>query len=180
MIQKYFLSIFHIILIILLLSYPYIFYKNYLYDSIYLFLFISGKLSWIFCKDECYISYLFKKIENDQYELGDNSTELLDIVNMHDNKYIKILMNILVILFPILYAINIIVINFRSKIISNVLLYIMLIFYLIYLYYIHFIKKNINDKNNKYIFLINSFKIIYVLILFYIIYNYFVNLYFQK
>lgn len=177
---KYFFSIFHIFLIILLLIYPYIISKNYLYDSIYLFLFISGKLSWIFCKDECYISYLFKKIENKDYQLGDNSSELTDIVNMYHNKYIKIMMTILVILFPTLYAINIAIINFRSKIIPNILLYIMLIFYFIYLYYVHFIKiiiKNNTETYNKNIFFINLFKFIYVLILFYIIYNYFYNLY---
>jgi hypothetical protein len=164
-------------LIILLLIYPYIISKNYLYDSIYLFLFISGKLSWIFCKDECYISYLFKKVENKDYQLGDNSTELSDIVNMYHNKYIKIMMTILVSLFPTLYAINIAIINFRSRIISNILLYTMLIFYFIYLYYVHFIKIKIStETDNKNIFFINLFKFIYVLILFYIIYNYFYNL----
>jgi len=168
---KYFLNIIHIGLIILLLIYPYIISKNYLYDTCYIFLFIFGKLSWILCKDECYISYLFKKIDNPNYVLGDNSRELSDITKIYKNKYLQYIMSGLVILFPIIYAINIIIVNLRSNIIQKLLMYLIIIFYFIYLYYVHFIKANSSNNNSK---LINLFKFIYFIFLIYVIYNFFI------
>jgi hypothetical protein len=170
---KYFLNIIHLGLIILLLIYPYIISKNYLYDACYIFLFIFGKLSWILCKDECYISYLFKKIENPDYILGNNSRELSDITKIYKNKYLQCIMTVLVILFPIIYAINIIIVNLRSNIIPKLLMYLMILFYFIYLYYVHFIKRIIIYNNRKNI-LINLFKFIYFIFLIYIIYNFFI------
>lgn len=154
----------HYIFLLYLALYPYLIFQNNIFDTFYVFLFILGKLSWIFCKDECIISYLFKIVENPKYKLGDNFNELQDTNKKHKNKYAQLS----IILFPFLYATNIILINLRSHIIPTIWMNIIIEFYFVYLYYIHSLKKH-NNINPQ---LVLCFKMVYTIILGYIIYEY--------
>ena len=167
---KYVFSSIHIFLLVLLLMYPFIVVKNYTLDKFYVLLFLLGKLSWIFCKDECYISYIFKKLETPHYVLGNNAKEMNDILHASNNKHIGSLLYTGVVLFPLIYAAEIVIVNNRSKIIPNFSLGIIIVFYIFYLYYIRFIK-NRNFMGNSWILL---GKTMYSFILFFVIYKYFV------
>jgi hypothetical protein len=167
---KYVFSSIHIFLLVSLLMYPFIVVKNYTLDKFYVLLFLLGKLSWIFCKDECYISYIFKKLETPHYVLGNNAKEMDDLLQISPNNYIGRFLSHGVLVFPLVYAAEIVIVNNRSKIIPNFSLGIIIVFYIFYLYYIRFIK-NRNLIGNSWILF---FKSIYSFILFFVIYKYFV------
>jgi len=167
---KYIFSYIHVLLLASLLSYPFLVLKNYFFDKFYVLLFLLGKLSWIFCKDECYISYIFKKIENPNYMLGNNAKEMDDLLQVGPNNYIGKILSYGVLVFPLVYAVEIIIVNNRNKIIPNFSLGIILVFYIFYLYYIRFIKSK-SCSGNKFILF---FKSIYAFILFCVIYKYFI------
>ena len=59
----------HIIICLYLSFYAFII-KNTKYDYIYLMLLYFIIFHWLFFKGECILSYLFKKIEDNNYELG--------------------------------------------------------------------------------------------------------------
>ena len=144
--------------------------KNILFDKLFILLFILGKLSWIVFKDECFISYLYKRVNNKDYVLGDNSTELSDILNIVKNEKLKYLLYIALLLFPVIYALEIFYVNSRIGLLPTNILILVLLFYFIYLYYIHFMKKNISKNITNYVAL---FKIFYLVFLLAVIYNYF-------
>ena len=68
-IQKY-MGIFHLYGFIIENIYGFIITKNIFYDKLYIISFVSIQFSWIICKDECFISYAMKKLENPNYILG--------------------------------------------------------------------------------------------------------------
>jgi hypothetical protein len=160
----------HALLIILLLTYPFIINKNILFDKLFILLFILGKLSWIVFKDECFISYLYKRVNNKDYILGDNSNELSDIINIVKNDNLKYLLYIVLLLFPVIYALEVFYVNSRIGLLPTNILIVVLFLYFVYLYYIHFMKKTISKNTANYVTL---FKIIYLVFLLAVIYNYF-------
>ena len=169
---KYVFSSIHVLLLVSLLTYPFVIAKNYVFDKLYVLLFLLGKLSWIFCKDECYISYIFKKIENPTYILGNNAKEMDDLLQLSPNNYIGRFLSHGVLVFPLVYAAEIVIVNHRSKIIPNFSLGLIIVFYIFYLYYIRFMKSRTCVGTGWILF----FKSIYSFILFVVIYKYFVLL----
>jgi len=66
--------------------YGFIIRKNIILDKLYIISFVSIPCSWIICKDECIISYVMKKIENNNYILGDEAEDAKDIRDLFINK----------------------------------------------------------------------------------------------
>ena len=65
--------------------YPFIIPKNK-YDYLYIFLILLLNLSWIIFKGECLISYIFKKIKNNNYKMGtsNKSDDLKNLIGIHN------------------------------------------------------------------------------------------------
>jgi len=66
--------------------YGFIIQKNIFFDKMYMISFVSIPFSWVLCKDECIISYAMKKIENKNYMLGNDPSNVEDISNLFTNK----------------------------------------------------------------------------------------------
>jgi len=56
----------------------YFLWRSPFFDGIYVIYFLLVNLSWIMLKDECFVSYLFKKSQDSQYELGDSPQDIQD------------------------------------------------------------------------------------------------------
>ena len=82
-----YIGILHLYGMIIQNLYGFIIPKNILFDKLYIINFASIALSWIICKDECIISYIVKKIENPQYNLGDDPENVKDILDLFTNYY---------------------------------------------------------------------------------------------
>ena len=88
-IQKY-IGIFHLCEMIIENVYGFIISKNIFSDKLYIISFIAIPFSWIICKDECFISYTMKKLENPNYILGTEPENVKDISDLFTHKYIYI------------------------------------------------------------------------------------------
>ena len=72
------LPYFHILVTFYYL-YPLIFSKNYFWDKIYLIIVLIVVLNWTLSNGECFLSYVWKKYKNKDYEMGSNTLDLNDI-----------------------------------------------------------------------------------------------------
>lgn len=68
----YSINLFHVILTLLIVNYPFIIKTNYYYDFVYILLMFSLLYSYILLKGECFISYFVKKYKNPNYVAGTN------------------------------------------------------------------------------------------------------------
>lgn len=68
----YYVNLFHVILTLLIVNYPFFIKKNYYYDFVYILLMFSLFYSYILLKGECFISYFVKKYKNPNYVAGTN------------------------------------------------------------------------------------------------------------
>ena len=80
---------------------------------------MSIPLSWIFCKDECIISYIMKKVENNNYILGNNPENTKDVTNLFAKEhYYFIFYNVN----NLLRIFSVLVVNTRTTHINNVIM----------------------------------------------------------
>ena len=78
------------------------------FDVYFLLYFILMNLSWVLFKDECLLSYIYKKLEDPTYTLGDTVTiDDYDLIFGKDLS--KIFLGIFI---PILYVLNLAVIGY--------------------------------------------------------------------
>ena len=80
------IGIIHLFAMIMEDIYGFIIRKNIILDKLYIIGFVSIPCTWIICKDECIISYVMKKIENNNYILGDEPEDAKDIRDLFINK----------------------------------------------------------------------------------------------
>uniref|UniRef100_A0A6C0LDU1 Uncharacterized protein n=1 Tax=viral metagenome TaxID=1070528 RepID=A0A6C0LDU1_9ZZZZ len=66
--------------------YGYFIKQHDLFDTLYIMSFVSIPFSWVLCKDECIISYITKKIENPNYQLGDEPENVKDVSSLFVNE----------------------------------------------------------------------------------------------
>lgn len=122
MILLYLLKILHVINEIFLSSYIFIFNKKYdIYYVIYLEIII---LHWICLKNECILSYIEKKLINNNYILGSKP---------YNHPYHTIIPKNLIYLFEFLKLFNIIIIFYRN--IKNNYIFISVIIMFLFLIY---------------------------------------------
>lgn len=77
------------------------------FDMYFLLYFILMNLSWVLFRDECLLSYIYKKLENPAYTLGDTVTiDDYDLVFGKDLS--KIFLGIFI---PLLYVLNLVIIG---------------------------------------------------------------------
>lgn len=130
-IHKNIIGYIHIFLAILKDIYGYIFPKILVVDALYLIIFACIPLLWIINKGECIISYYCKKCENPDYELGNEPFNHSDISNLFPNKtYYALFSNIS----TFVYIGSLLIVNYRTRIIPDYLLYLTIIFLLFYIY----------------------------------------------
>ena len=152
----------HLLLAIIKNTYGYFFPAFVLFDAIYLILFALFPLSWLCCKGECIISYISKKYKNKDYQLGDQPHDHTDVSDLFRSN--NILYHSYSHISTIIYIGSLIIVNNRSKIISNYLLYITIFLLLIYL---------INNDLRINIY----FQIVLAIFLLSVIYNSYLRLY---
>lgn len=107
MIEK-FIVFLHITIILYLSLYAFII-QNTKYDYIYLIFLYFIIIHWIFLKGECILSYLFKKIKNNNYKLGSDFKYDDYYYLFGENK------NIILIIKNILVFLNIIILYKRNN-----------------------------------------------------------------
>jgi hypothetical protein len=124
-------------------NYGFIFVKQLLFDKLYIISFASIPISWLLCKDECVISYIMKKIENNDYILGKEPENVKDITDLFMNKqHYTILYNIN----NLLHIFSLVIVNNRTTKISYNIFVPTIILFLLYNYDITYklnIRKNI-------------------------------------
>jgi hypothetical protein len=110
-------------------------------DPIYLIHSFCLPMSWIFCKDECILSYIMKKRENPNYILGSEPENVKDIIELfpenpiyyrifyHSNHMVRM--------------ISLVIVNERSVHIPNAIFYTNLCFYSLYVYNWWNVRENI-------------------------------------
>ena len=50
----------------------YFLWRNEVLDVFYILYFIGMNISWVLCKNECIISYIFKRMKDPDYKMGEN------------------------------------------------------------------------------------------------------------
>ena len=155
------IGIIHLSGMILENIYGFIFYKNILFDQVYIISFLIIPFSWIICKDECIISYFVKKYKNPNYILGDEPDNVKDITDLFvDKNLYHIFYNIN----HILRIISLIIVNNRT---TKILYFNP--FFILYSFYVYDITYKLNYRITLYpyfqiIFLIYLFNIFYQII----------------
>ena len=161
MLSTNFIGILHLCGMIIENIYGFIFIKNEFFDKLYIISFISIPFSWIVCKDECIISYITKKIENPNYILGNDPSNVKDISDLFINEYQYLIFYNINILLRIY---SVIIVNNRT---TNVHYFICLPTYILYLIYNYNITYKLNYVNSMYPY----FQIIFGMYLFTIFYK---------
>lgn len=110
------IAIAHLSLAFLKNTYGLWFPQVILIDNMYMLMFIAIPLSWIACKGECLISYLFKVLENPNYVLGSQPFYYKDIEELFPS---KLLYNIYSNVTTVTYAYSVWVVNYRSYVIPG-------------------------------------------------------------
>ena len=129
-IHKYF-GIIHLYGMIFENIYGFIIGKNIVLDKLYIISFVSIPFSWIICKDECIISYIIKKVENNNYILGNEPENVKDISHLFTNeKQYLIFYNVN----NFLRIFSVIIVNKRTTNINYVILIPTCLLYLCYNY----------------------------------------------
>ena len=80
------IGVFHILGVIFRNMYGFIVPSLSILDYLYLFSYYGIPLSWLLCRGECVISYIAKKIKNPNYQLGSDSDNHSDLVELFPNK----------------------------------------------------------------------------------------------
>ncbi len=147
-------------LLIILSIYFYIFYiKNKKYDYFYLILLYFILLQWTIF-NECIVSYVYKKINNNDYVAGSEfENDDLNIIFGEYRYYIQI--------FDIILILNIYIVFKRNNIKNNIIY----IYIFIYLFYKLCSSYCINKKNTIYKIMIIKIQIIMILFALYIYTN---------
>lgn len=110
------------------------------YDIYYILYFCIINISWVFMKNECIISYMAKKLHNNDYKLGDN----IDIED-YDSVIGPEISNFFLNYVLIMYIVNLLVIVYISDI-KTVLKVSLLGVLFSYTSYILSLRKEINDR----------------------------------
>ena len=130
------IPVIHLLIVIFISFYAFIVPSYFLYDYLYFCLLILLQILWIFFNHECIFSYIYKKINYNNYQCGDTLTlddfnELTTIIpNIIPNmipsniNIINIVNNIL----TIFVILSILIVAYRSKIASIFLVFFCLIF----------------------------------------------------
>lgn len=129
-IGKY-IGIIHLCGIIVVDVYGFIIRKNVFFDKLYIISFVSIPFSWILCKDECIISYLMKKVENEKYILGNNPEKVDDISNLFaTERHYFFFYNVN----NLLRICSVLIVNKRTTNINDVIMIPTCLFFLSYIY----------------------------------------------
>jgi hypothetical protein len=157
------IGIIHLLAMVVSNIYGFIFNKNLFFDKLYIISFLLIPFSWIIFNDECFISYLIKKLNNPNYILGTKPHDIQDITDLFTNKnYYMIFYNIN----NILRVLSVIIVCTRSFYINQYLLISTLI---LYLYYNYDITLEINSRKHIYPYFHIIFSILILIILWIII-----------
>ena len=158
-----FITFIHLLIILLNISYVFC-TKNKKYDYIFLLYTYFLILHWMFFNNECIISYVYKKMQNNDYEAGSdlNNNNNDDLYNIFGEYKFNILT-----FFHLLFMINIYMVARRN----NIKQYLIFIFILIFNAYSLNLVITINYKNTNFQFFNDIFKISLLLFGLYIYIN---------
>ena len=158
-----FITFIHLLIILLNISYVFC-TKNKKYDYIFLLYTYFLILHWMFFNNECIISYVYKKMQNNDYEAGTdlNNNNNDDLYNIFGEYKFNILT-----FFHLLFMINIYMVARRN----NIKQYLIFIFILIFNAYSLNLVITINYKNTNFQFFNDIFKISLLLFGLYIYIN---------
>lgn len=160
-IYKFILLVIHLILIIFLLTYVFIrdlFQDNIAnqFDITYVYLIFIILFNWLVFKDECFITGLYKKIDDNSYIIGEKCFSISDIDNFIGKNIRNILMLIIVII--VFYTFNKLL---KKNNVSNFYIYLFLISYI---FYLMVIRSNIrNTTTHEFIKLLMIILLIFIL-----------------
>lgn len=100
----------HLLLSIIVCAYC--LWRKDAYDKYYILYFVLLNLSWLLFNDECLISFIFKKIQNPGYSLGDTN-DIKDVVLILGKPISQLLLDYVI---PFMYIINILCIVYFGKV----------------------------------------------------------------
>ena len=103
------IGLFHIILSFIASIY-FIWRNNYL-DTYYILYFCIINISWVLMKNECIVSYISKKLENNDYKMGE-TTDLKDYETILGSEISNVFLNYLL----TMYIVNLLLIVYTSNI----------------------------------------------------------------
>jgi hypothetical protein len=151
MIDK-FIMVIHILLILFLALYVFFIQKSK-YDYIYLAFIYFILLHWILLDGECIISYLYKKIKNNNYSLGDNfrNDDFYYVFGNYKNKVLMI--------YNLMLLFNIYIVCNRNNI-NNYFICIYLMLYIYFVLYFSYLSGTLINK--KFIFIYYMYNIILI------------------
>ena len=72
-------GVIHLIGLFTMYSLP-ILFRNKISYTLFILVYTLTPISWMLCKDECFISYFVKKFNNPDYKLGDSPDDYNDIM----------------------------------------------------------------------------------------------------
>jgi len=143
--------------------------KNYLFDVVYIFIFVSKIISWILCNDECFLALIAKQQMNKHYKAGDDVYDLSDMSDVSPE-----LTKMFIFLFPLLvlvYSYLVYFVIMRNKLLDNNLFFALVFIYIFYLLYV---RKFYNERLFETLHIKTYFvyvKAIFVVVLSYILYT---------
>jgi len=143
--------------------------KNYFFDVVYIFIFVSKIISWLLCNDECFLSLIMKQQMNKNYKAGDDVYDLSDMTDVSPE-----LTRLFIFLFPLLalvYSYLVYIVSKRSTLLDTKLIFALIFMHLFYLLYV---RKFYNERLFETLHIKKYFvyvKAIFVIVLSYILYT---------
>jgi hypothetical protein len=145
----------------------YFLWRTTTFDHIYIMYLLLLNLSWILFKDECFVSYIFKKGKDNNYELGDSPQDIKDYETIlgKEKTYIFVYFLRIMTILNVSYIIYLGSFNITYSVL-------VFLFVLSYIFYISIFDKKhtYSEKQNKFIrkyhTLITSLTLIYSILMY--------------
>lgn len=121
----------------------YFIYSNSAYDIYYILYFCLVNISWVVFYNECILSYIYKKLDDHTYKIGD-TTDIKDYTIVLGNKGATIFLNYIL----IMYAFNIMYLLFYSTSIESLKIPIALSF-ITFMLYITILRAKLSPETQR-------------------------------
>jgi hypothetical protein len=122
----------------------YFIYRQNQYDIYYVLYFCLLNISWTLFNNECLVSFMYKKLENNNYKLGE-TTDVEDYDIVLGEKNSMIFLNYIL----TMYAFNLMYLLFFSKSIESIKIPVIMAFLSFMLYIVILRNKTHSDKKDK-------------------------------
>jgi hypothetical protein len=152
-------GIMHFILFVITAIYIFIFPNKIWIDILYILYFLFVNIHWVFLDGECIVAYIYNKFLDKSYKRGSEPSKNQDIMDLFNNIIDEKYIHIIILLLLILYLYNVFFVLKRNNF-NLVIISLVIISYIIYITLMR-IKANFAKKYSYVHLIIYLFTLIY-------------------